>query len=360
MPRAEPPADLEIMVRAARLHFEYGLTHEQAAEVLGLSRVKVTRLLKAARESGLVQITIGSDLGIFADLEEQLCAVIGVKEARVVPAAASTEDLRVRIAQEAARYLQHILTEGMVVALGLSRTLALMSQHVVRPQPVQARFVSLVGALREGGPGSGSPYEATQALATIFGGTAGHLHAPVVVSSPDMATELMRDPSIATTLSQAVGGDVAFVGVGGLQDRISLTEAGYVGEQDMRELTSSGAVGDIGGRFFDRQGAPVPSDFDRRVIGLTLEQFCRIPVRVIVGGGDDKLAAIAAAVRGGLASVLITDQHTALALIRRSGPESQSASESQSGPESADYEPDRDLESLKMPATKRRGRRRDG
>jgi deoxyribonucleoside regulator len=175
-----------------------------------------------------------------------------------------------------------------------------------------------------------------------------------------MATELMRDPSIATTLSQAVGGDVAFVGVGGLQDRISLTEAGYVGEQDMRELTSSGAVGDIGGRFFDRQGAPVSSDFDRRVIGLTLDQFCRIPVRVIVGGGDDKLAAIAAAVRGGLASVLITDQHTALALIRRSGPESQSASESQSGPESADYEPDRDLESLKMPATKRRGRRRDG
>lgn len=140
---------------------------------------------------------------------------------------------------------------------------------------------------------------------------------------------------------------MAFVGIGGLPDRKSLADAGYVSERDMRELTSCGAIGDIGGRFFDRQGAPVRSDFDHRVIGLTLEQFCRIPVRVIVGGGGDKLAAIAAAVQGGLASVLITDQHTALALIRRSGSESNG------------YEPDLDLESLKSSAPKLRGRRRD-
>ena len=40
-------ADLEVIGKAARLHYEYGLTHQEVADVLHVSRVKVTRLLKA-------------------------------------------------------------------------------------------------------------------------------------------------------------------------------------------------------------------------------------------------------------------------------------------------------------------------
>src|SRR5260370_41453416 len=66
-----PPADRALsvsglMARAARLHFEFGLTHQDTAAALGISRVKVTRLLKPARQAGIVQITVVADISPFA------------------------------------------------------------------------------------------------------------------------------------------------------------------------------------------------------------------------------------------------------------------------------------------------------
>ena len=53
--------DLDLIGKAARLHYEFGLTHRDISEMLGISRVKVTRLLGQAREIGMVQITVNSD-----------------------------------------------------------------------------------------------------------------------------------------------------------------------------------------------------------------------------------------------------------------------------------------------------------
>ena len=48
----------EAKVRAAWLYYVEGLTQEQIAEALGLSRIKVIRMLAAARSEGLVKIRI--------------------------------------------------------------------------------------------------------------------------------------------------------------------------------------------------------------------------------------------------------------------------------------------------------------
>ena len=60
------------MVRTARLHYDYRLTHEKTAASLGVLRVKVTRMLKEAREAGIVRITVVTDMRPFAELE--VCA----------------------------------------------------------------------------------------------------------------------------------------------------------------------------------------------------------------------------------------------------------------------------------------------
>ena len=53
--------------------------------MLGISRVKVTRLLARAREIGMVQITVNSDASPYALLETQLVQRFGLDEAVVVP-----------------------------------------------------------------------------------------------------------------------------------------------------------------------------------------------------------------------------------------------------------------------------------
>jgi DNA-binding transcriptional regulator LsrR (DeoR family) len=52
-----------------------------------------------------------------------------------------------------------------------------------------------------------------------------------------------------------------------------------------------------------------------RVIGLTLDEIRRIPLRVVVAGGHDKDRAIHAALEAGLISVLVTDAGTAARVL---------------------------------------------
>jgi DNA-binding transcriptional regulator LsrR (DeoR family) len=72
-----------------------------------------------------------------------------------------------------------------------------------------------------------------------------------------------------------------------------------------------GAVGQINLRFIDKDGAPVVTDLDPLVIGITLDQLAQAPIRVGVAAGIDKRSAVRAAVLGGWINVLVTDLATA-------------------------------------------------
>src|SRR6476660_9073143 len=52
----EFPGDSEQIVRAAWLYHVAGNTQEHTADLLGISRIRVNRLLAEARESGIVKI----------------------------------------------------------------------------------------------------------------------------------------------------------------------------------------------------------------------------------------------------------------------------------------------------------------
>ncbi|HLI75424.1 MAG TPA: sugar-binding domain-containing protein [Acidobacteriaceae bacterium] len=308
--------DTELMIRAARLHFEFGLTHEETAAQLSLSRIKVTRLLKKAREQGIVRIWVALEVGIFADLEARLAALGQLREAIIVPTAKSAEETRQHLARGMARYLERILRDGMVVAVSLSRTIALVARELSPQAKADVMFVSLSGSLPAG---TGSPVESVQGLAAAFGGSLAHLHAPLLVAEAQMAQDLMKDPAIATALHRAATADIVLAGIGSLTDRLDLTDIGLPTAEALARLRHQDVIGDIGGRYFDRRGLPVQSEIDARLIGLDLHQFKKIPNRVVAAGGPTKVEAVAAALRGSLVSVLVTDQETGMALVDQLG-----------------------------------------
>jgi DNA-binding transcriptional regulator LsrR (DeoR family) len=308
------------MARAARLHFEFGLTHQEVADNLGISRVKVTRLLKQARESGMVRIVVDTGVSVYSELEQQLTARFGLSAAILVPSQGpKSGDLRTVLAQGAAAYMTRVLRDGMVVAVGLSRTIGEMARQLSSvPQSRRAvTFVSLAGALREGGAGDDSPFGAATTLARAFGGSVEHLHAPIIVRSKSVAKEVSQDPAISPTLKRAANADILFVGVAGKNDRIDLSGQGYIEKAEWNALVAAGMVGDICARFFDKDGREIDNELSSRVIGLGLGDLKKIPVRVIAGGGATKRDAVRAVLNGGLATVLVTDVETARDLLIR-------------------------------------------
>ena len=82
-------------------------------------------------------------------------------------------------------------------------------------------------------------------------------------------------------------------------------------------LKKAGAGGAICGRFYDPEGTPCLTKWDHRIIGLTLKELTRISHKVGIATGKLKTAAIAGALNGRLLDVLITDEVTALSLLKR-------------------------------------------
>jgi deoxyribonucleoside regulator len=308
-------ANVDLMGRAARLHYEFGLTHREISELLGISRVKVTRLLRQARDSGMVQITVNSDASPYALLETQMVQRFALDEAVVVPSFDDEPRQRSAVARGAAGYLQRVLRDGMIVTIGLSRTLALVPDYIVAPARVEATFVPLGGGLSRTSHAVNA-HESTERLAQLFGGHAEHLHAPAVMGSRDVALALRREPAISRALRRAAEADLALVGIGGMQTAtVNLLAAGDITRDELAQLRAAGAVGDIGARFFDRRGQPVAHELNDRLIGLTLDEIGRIGVRVAAAAGPEKTTALVAALTARLATVLVTDAETARRLL---------------------------------------------
>jgi len=96
-------AELQTMLRAARLYYEDGLTQQQVADELGVSRPKVSRLLTRARAEGIVRITIVDPFATFGEVEQHLVETFGLREAVVIAGEGLSEEaLRRRLGLAAA------------------------------------------------------------------------------------------------------------------------------------------------------------------------------------------------------------------------------------------------------------------
>ncbi len=303
------PQAAAVLSRVARLYYEHNLTHAEIAEILGVSRVKVTRMLNEARRVGIVEIKVHGDTSTFSELESRLATVLGLRDAWVVPSSSSTERLRASLGTGGAHSLRALLAPGIVVGVNQSRTVSAIPSALGSEVPVDATFVPIAGSAA--GYGRSKAHETSEALARAFGGSAYHLPAPVLASSAEAASVLLAEQGIAETLALAARADLLLVGVGTLEDNY-LGRGGEIPERDQLSLSHKGVVGDMSLRFFDVEGKAVVSPVDDRVISLTLEQHRAIPLRVAIAGGDAKREALRAAARGGLYNILVTDSETAV------------------------------------------------
>ena len=301
--------------RVASLHYTHGLTHQKIADLLGLSRVQVTRLLAKAVREGIVEIRVHSDESIFPDLQIALAEKFGLKQVWVSPGFDDEEKNMESLGAVAAQCLISLLKPKDVVAVGLSVTLEHMIPHLPKIQS-GAVFVPALGS-RPGGAVSVNPHEIASELADKLGCFTRHLPAPFVMASKESADMMRREPDVSATLELARQASMGLYGLGGTQQGSGPLIEAIAPSGELEKLTKKGAVGDISGIYFDSEGKYVPSSIEKRIIGLSLEEILAIPSRLIVAGGEKKLDAIAAASKSGIVTDLVTDQRTAESLLDR-------------------------------------------
>jgi DNA-binding transcriptional regulator LsrR (DeoR family) len=115
----------ELKLRAAWLYFIEGLTQEQVAQHLGISRIKALRLLAATREDGTVQISINAQAEPLLKLQRALERHFGLFEAIVAPAQDQSEaSIAAVVGHATGRYISERVSGGLTIGVGWGATLA--------------------------------------------------------------------------------------------------------------------------------------------------------------------------------------------------------------------------------------------
>ena len=305
-----------LLYRIAKAYYDDGLTQQQIAERFGLSRVKVSRLLRAAREEKVVQITVVPLLESNAELERQLETRYDLKEALVVTCSAyDTGTIVSELGPVAAACLTRGLQGSEVVALSWGTAVLSVVNALPAMDLPDVRVVQLLGGLGEPEAETHGA-DLARRMAQKLGAKPRLIHAPAIVKDKIVRDALVMDPQVADTLELARRADVALVGIGVFEPGSTLLAGGNtLTPEEIEDLRSHGVAGDIALQFFDENGRKVTHPINDRIVGTELEKIKRIPRVIGVAGGTEKTRTIRAALRGGLISVLVTDDKTARQLL---------------------------------------------
>lgn len=308
------------LVEVARAYYLEDQTQAEIARSLGLSRSLISRYLATARELGIVQITIAAPEQAFDVLAHALKRRYPhLRQVVVAPSFSDEPDAqRAMIGRFAANYLADIIEPGMRLALGCGRTLRATVDALPRRAIADVAVVQAMGSI--GHEAHQIDYnEIARQAAEALGGKAYYVSAPAILgagSGAHSAAEFVAaNPTLRYSMALANAADVYVVGLGTLESDQLYARVGLIHADELDDLRGH-AVGDICGRFFDIDGHEQPTAFAGRIVGVGLDSLRKARLSVGVAGGDDKVAPLLGALRGGYINALVSDEHTIQALLR--------------------------------------------
>jgi DNA-binding transcriptional regulator LsrR (DeoR family) len=303
--------------RVCHLYYGMGLTQQQIAARLGVSRISVSRLLQQARADGIVTISIDFH-GYYPDVEEALAeAYPGCMFVVADPLSGAEDQVKESIAQTASGVVTSMARRASRVAIGWGSTLRQVAAHV-RGDLRDSLIVPLVG----GQVGAGVDLHATtiaEAVARRAGARCARLFAPAVASSVEEKQSLVTSRLVAETLRNARMADLAVFSVGApFSASSTLREAGYYSLEEVALLRTAGAECDIISMvYLDADGTPCCTDLTDRTVAISAAELRAVPRKLCIAGGESKRLAVALALESGFCDVLVTDAHTAEYLLGR-------------------------------------------
>ena len=299
-----------LLLRSVYLFYNDKMNIQTIGRKLGISRFRVSRYLKEAEEKGVVKIEINDDKIFYESLACELQEKYKVGRVIIVPVTATMDEELVRkmVGQKCAELLSSV-TQEFTIGITWGRTIALMIESISESGLKVRRIAELTGGgglINAGIPTNAPAIFAKKLLTHCY-----QMPSPIIVSSVEIGRSLKLDKSIRTALEMSKTSDIAICGISTLDENSMLFRAGFIDEDDLASLKAKGAVGSILGRFFDKDGQEIDSEFKERVISIDFEDFRKIPERIFLAGGWGKAECIRGLLRGGLVSTIITNNITA-------------------------------------------------
>jgi len=304
-----------LMTSVARMYYLDGLGQSEIANICGISRSTVSRLLTTARGKGIVRISVDEFDPRDRDLQRQLIDRFGLRNAVVVRAMGTTPtSIRRAVGYFAAPYVAEWIAGQHLVGVAGGRTLAELVHHIEpRTRGTGSTFVQLMGAIGSS-PGRIDASEQSRTLAKRFQGSFLTLNSPAFAQSQRARDLFLSHAEIQAVWSRFNTIGLALVGLGTLEES-AFFDRGVLDPAAYADVRAAGAVGEICGRFFDERGRECDSDFRDRVISVDLDILRECADVAAVLSGPSRGRAMRAAINGNIVKSIVADQAGALSLL---------------------------------------------
>lgn len=295
-----------LTAKAAWYYYHEDLTQAQIAALLGLSRMKVIKLLERAKRSGIIQFRFRHDSEKRLETEQRLASRYGLKDCFVVPGPVSGAETNENVAKAASMYVGSRISGEAFINIGYGDTTGRILNHLAIDAEQTISCVSLTG---------GVSHYLPNARSSVFNSRLYLIPTPLIVSSEEVAEAMTAEKSVQDVRDLVPLSTLSVVGIGAMNDKATVLMSGVLTANDFLLLKRNGAVGDILSHFINADGEPVSTNLEARTISTGLDTLKGLNNVIGVAAGLTKVRAIRAVLRGGYLDALITDEPTAEAVL---------------------------------------------
>lgn len=305
--------EFELLSEIAKLYYEQDMTQQDIARRLYMSRSSVSRMLKQAKDTGVVEILIHDPYDRLRIMEYEFSKRFDVEEIRIVNTGDKSNPIDFKaVTRLAAVHLNSLLKDDSVLGLMWGKSVyATLHELRVSRSLSNMHVVQMAGSIKNNDPVIDGP-DLVRYVADLYKCNYHYLVVPFSVEDMKIRNSLIKHPAIIETLSMIDYVNIMCTGIGSSQNW-----SRNLKEKEILELDNAKAVGSISGYFFDINGRIIDlPDFYNRIICVSKERLLKIPFRLGVAVDPQKSKAILGALRGKLINSLITCSYTAERILK--------------------------------------------
>jgi len=300
------------------MYYLQDLTMETIAKHLGTSRSTVSRMVKHARETGLVEITLRPTHSNAPSLGQKIREVYGIEAYVVaVPDHNSEVERLEQVALTTARLIGTWFDSNMILAVAWGTTLSAIARNLPRKTTRGSAVVQLNGAANTRTSGVEYAGDLIAEFGKAFDAHVHYFPVPAFFDYAETKEAMWRERSVRRVLAQQRRADIALFSVGALSGGLPshVYTAGYLEASDVAVLDHEGVVGDVCTVFLREDGTYKDVALNARATGPSPSELRRVPRRVCAVAGDNKVVPLRAALRARVVTHLIVDEVTATKLL---------------------------------------------
>ncbi len=297
----------KLLPKIARLYYLEDMNQDEIAEKFNINRVRVSRYLKKARESNIVEIKINYFKESYGDIERAFEDRFDLKECVVIPSHEDPQETLEDMAAALTGLLCRILKNGHSLGVNWGLTLKGVASLMQSTKKIDVKVVPMCGGLGKIETGIHTNFIAKN-IADVFGGMSYVINAPAILDSKKTKEILIRDSNTKEIFELLKHLDSAVFSFSDIGSDSSYSKYGFIGMEELLYLKGLGIVGDVNLNFIDKDGVCVPNRISDRVIALPISEIGKIKNVIGIAFGSRKIDITRAVLRSGIIDILIVDK----------------------------------------------------